>query len=174
MISLSQPDETLGQSDGQLTVFSEPGEGSTFTIPLPRSEPQSSASPRAAGGGARILVVEDERIVRRLVVEILESFGYDVAEARGPQQALVICADASFDLMVTDIVMPGGDGPELARAAVSRQPNMRVLYTSGYTPQSIAHLDLQGSQTAFLPKPFSASELAAHVRGLLDLQNDPG
>ena len=56
-----------------------------------------------------------------------------------------------------------------AGAAVTRQPNMRVLYTSGYTPQSIAHLDLEGSQTAFLPKPFSASELAQHVRRLLDL-----
>ena len=170
MRSLSAPAETTGQSDGQLTVFSEPDENSTFTIPLPRSEPQPSSMPPTVGGGERILVVEDERIVRRLVVEILESFGYEVAEARGPQQALVICADASFDLMVTDIVMPGGDGPELARDAVKSQPNLRILYTSGYTPQSTARLALEGSQTAFLPKPFTADDLAGRVRGLLDLR----
>jgi PAS domain S-box-containing protein len=178
-LGLSTAYGTITQSGGQLTVASEPGEGTTFTIYLPRSEAQLSVLPplvttsQPGVSGERILVVEDEDIVRRLVVEILESFGYEVVEARNPQEALVLCAGAAFDLMVTDVVMPGGDGSALARAAVSRQPNMRVLYTSGYTPQSIAHLDLEGSQTAFLPKPFSASELAAHVRGLLDLQNDP-
>ncbi|MDX6425733.1 MAG: hypothetical protein QOD52_1138 [Gaiellaceae bacterium] len=128
---------------------------------------------RPATGGERVLVVEDERVVRRLVVEILESFGYDVAEARSPQQALAICAGAPFDLMVTDVVMPGGDGPTLARDALKRQPELRVLYTSGYTPKSTAHFELEGGLTAFLPKPFGATELAGHVRGLLDLQHDP-
>jgi two-component system cell cycle sensor histidine kinase/response regulator CckA len=174
-LGLSTAYGTITQSGGQLTVASEPGEGTTFTIYLPRSDAQVSVlppivtTPHPVGSGERILVVEDEKIVRHLVVEILESFGYEVVEARNPQEALVICAGATFDLMVTDVVMPGGDGSALARAAVTRQPNMRVLYTSGYTPQSIAHLDLEGSQTAFLPKPFSASELAEHVRGLLDL-----
>jgi CheY-like chemotaxis protein len=128
---------------------------------------------RPATGGERVLVVEDERVVRRLVVEILESFGYDVAEARSPQQALAICAGAPFDLMVTDVVMPGGDGPTLARDALKRQPALRVLYTSGYTPRSTARFELEGGLTAFLPKPFGATELAGHVRGLLDLQHDP-
>jgi two-component system cell cycle sensor histidine kinase/response regulator CckA len=177
-LGLSTAYGTITQSGGQLTVVSAPGEGTTFTIHLPHSKSQVSPLPptltpsKPLGAGERILVVEDEGMVRRLVVEILESFGYEVVEARNPQEALVICAGASFDLMVTDVVMPGGDGSSLARAAVTRQPNMRVLYTSGYTPQSIAHLDLEGSLTAFLPKPFSASELAQHVRGLLDLQND--
>jgi CheY-like chemotaxis protein len=147
------------------------------SLALPWSEPKTPAVPRPPAasqpdgrGRERILVVEDERVVRRLVVEILESFGYDVAEAYCPQQALAICADASFDLMVTDIVMPGGDGPELARDAVKRQPNLRILYTSGYTPQSTARIVLEGSRTAFLPKPFTAADLAGQVRGLLDLQ----
>jgi two-component system cell cycle sensor histidine kinase/response regulator CckA len=161
-------DRTISQSDGQLTVFNEPGEASTFTIPLP----PSPSHPRPAPRRERVLVVEDERVVRRLVVEMLESFGYDVAEARSPQQALVICASAPFDLMVTDVVMPGGDGPALARDALKRQPEMRVLYTSGHTPKSTAHFELEGSRTAFLPKPFGATELAGHVRSLLDLPND--
>jgi signal transduction histidine kinase len=174
-LGLSTAYGTITQSGGQLSVISAPGEGTTFTIYLPQSDSQVSALPptitasRPLGAGERILVVEDEDMVRRLVVEILESFGYEVVQARNPQEALALCAGATFDLMVTDVVMPGGDGSSLARAAVTRQPNMRVLYTSGYTPQSIAHLDLEGSQTAFLPKPFSAYELAQHVRGLLDL-----
>jgi CheY-like chemotaxis protein len=174
-LGLSTAYGTITQSGGQLTVASEPGDGTTFTIYLPRSEARVSALPpvvttsHPVGSGERILVVEDENMVRRLIVEILESFGYEVVEARNAQEALRTCAGSTFDLMVTDIVMPGGDGSALARAAVARQPNMRVLYTSGYTPQSIAQLDLEGSQTAFLPKPFGASELAEHVRGLLDL-----
>ncbi|HEV7642050.1 MAG TPA: ATP-binding protein [Gaiellaceae bacterium] len=179
-LGLSTAYGTITQSGGQLTVVSEPGEGTTFTIYLPRSElqvtplPPTRTHPQPAGAGERILVVEDEDIVRRLVVEILESFDYEVVQARNPQEALVICAGSSFDLMVTDVVMPGGDGTSLARAAVTRQPNMRVLYTSGYTPQSIAHLELEGGKTAFLPKPFSAAQLAEQVRGLLDLQHDSG
>jgi two-component system cell cycle sensor histidine kinase/response regulator CckA len=174
-LGLSTAYGTITQSGGQLSVISAPGEGTTFTIYLPHSDSQVSPLPptitasRPLGAGERILVVEDEDMVRRLVVEILESFGYELVQARNPQEALALCADATFDLMVTDVVMPGGDGSSLARAAVTRQPNMRVLYTSGYTPQSIAHLDLEGSQTAFLPKPFSASDLAQHVRALLDL-----
>jgi CheY-like chemotaxis protein len=174
-LGLSTAYGTITQSGGQLSVISAPGEGTTFTIYLPHSDSQVSPLPppitasRPHGAGERILVVEDEDMVRRLVVEILESFGYELVQARNPQEALALCADATFDLMVTDVVMPGGDGSSLARAAVTRQPNMRVLYTSGYTPQSIAHLDLEGSQTAFLPKPFSASDLAQHVRALLDL-----
>jgi signal transduction histidine kinase len=174
-LGLSTAYGTITQSGGQLSVISAPGVGTTFTIYLPHSDSQVSSLPptvtasQPLGGGERILVVEDEDMVRRLIVEILESFGYEVVQARNPQEALALCTSATFDLMVTDVVMPGGDGSSLARAAVTHQPNMRVLYTSGYTPQSIAHLDLEGSRTAFLPKPFSACELAQHVRGLLDL-----
>jgi signal transduction histidine kinase len=174
-LGLSTAYGTITQSGGQLSVISAPGVGTTFTIYLPHSDSQVSSPPptvtesQPLGAGERILVVEDDDMVRRLVVEILESFGYEVVQACNPQEALALCGSATFDLMVTDVVMPGGDGSSLARAAVTHQPNMRVLYTSGYTSQSIAHLDLEGSQTAFLPKPFSASELAQHVRGLLDL-----
>jgi two-component system cell cycle sensor histidine kinase/response regulator CckA len=173
-LGLSTAYGTISQSGGHIDVTSEPGEGTTFTLYLPRSDAQvvpsrdaASSEPRS-GGGERILVVEDEETVRRLIVRMLESYGYDLVEARNPQEALVICAAGRFDLMVTDVVMPGGDGPALARAAAERQPGLRVLYTSGYMPRSIAHLDLQGSETAFLPKPFSSDELANQVREILD------
>ena len=123
---------------------------------------------RPLGGAERLLVVDDESTVRRLVVMMLEAYGYDVAEAAGMQQALVLCAAAPFDLMVTDMVMPGGDGSTLARAAVMQQPHLRVLYTSAYTPESIPRLELEGTETGFLGKPFSAEALARNVRGLLD------
>jgi CheY-like chemotaxis protein len=119
-------------------------------------------------GTERLLVVEDEATVRRLVVTMLESYGYEVAEAPNMEQALALCAAERFDLMVTDMVMPGGDGSMLARAAVTHQPDLRVLYTSAYTPESIPRLELEGTETAFLGKPFTAEVLARTVRLLLD------
>jgi PAS domain S-box-containing protein len=175
-LGLSMAYGTVNQSGGHIELSSEPGAGTTFQIYLPHSDlrvalPQEGQLPGLRTGGAeRILVVEDEELVRNLVAMILESNGYQVVQARDPREALLLCADDRFDLLLTDIVMPGGDGASLARAVVALNPKTRVLYTSGYAPDSIDRLEIEGSETAFLGKPYPADELARVVRKLLDLQ----
>ena len=98
---------------------------------------------------------------------MLNAKGYQVVDAPNADEALLHCAGERFDLMITDMVMPGHDGPTLARAAIALQPGLPVLYMSGYTQESIAHLDLEGSKTGFLSKPFTANELAHSIQDLL-------
>ena len=173
-LGLSTAHGTIGQSGGDICVASAPGEGTTFTIRLPRSNkplPTRRArnpSPLSSAGGERILLVEDEDTVRRLVLDILRSCHYDVVEARNPEEALALCTSEAFDLMLTDIVMPGRSGTALAREIVVRQPDIRVLFMSGYNPEPSEGLELDGRTTAFLAKPFSPDRLARAIRELLD------
>ena len=99
---------------------------------------------------------------------VLTSNAYDVVEARNAHEALALCAGGRFDLMVTDIVMPDGNGYELARDAVALQPHMPVLYISGYQPDTLTQIDIEGIETTFLPKPFNNDEITQAVRDLLD------
>jgi signal transduction histidine kinase len=173
-LGLSTAHGTIGQSGGDISVVSAPGEGTTFTIHLPRSNKPlptrraKNPSPLSDAGGERILLVEDDDTVRRLVLDILRSCRYDVVEARNPEEALVLCTSEAFDLMLTDIVMPGGNGTTLAREIVLRQPDIRVLFMSGYNPEPSEGLELDGGTTAFLAKPFSPDRLARAIRELLD------
>lgn len=165
---------SIGQSGGQIEATSTPNEGTTFTIYLPRSPDPVSQQPVAAirltasVGGERILVVDDDDSVRRLIVMVLTSNAYDVVEARNAHEALALCAGERFDLMVTDIVMPDGNGYELARDAVALQRHMPVLYISGYQPDTLTQIDIEGIETTFLPKPFNNDEITQAVRDLLD------
>ncbi len=173
-LGLSTSLGTVTQSGGHMDVASALGEGTTVTVYLPRVEaaPRQSgemahAQP-ATGGGERILIVEDELAVRSLMVGMLETLGYDVVEARDAETALAQLAAAPFDLLVTDIVMPGDDGVTLARLAVARQPRLRTLFVSGYTPDSVPDLTVGTAETAFLPKPFDVQLLGRSVREVLD------
>jgi CheY-like chemotaxis protein len=102
------------------------------------------------------------------VLDILTSCRYDVVEARNPEEALALCTSEAFDLMLTDIVMPGRNGTTLAREIVMRRPDIRVLFMSGYNPEPSEGIELDGSTTAFLAKPFSPDRLARAIRELLD------
>jgi PAS domain S-box-containing protein len=171
-LGLSTAYGTISQSGGHIDASSAPGEGTTMTVYLPRSEraiPAERAATAAAagGGGERILVVEDEVNVRHLVVAMLKAKGYQVVDAPNAEEALLHCAGERFDLMITDMVMPGDDGPTLARAAIALQPGLPVLYMSGYTQESFASLDLESSPTGFVSKPFTSNELAERVQDLL-------
>ncbi len=120
-------------------------------------------------GSETILLVEDEKAVRKLAREFLENTGYTVLEAEGPAEAMQLSAQhrGPIHLMVTDVIMPHMSGHELAQQMASVRPKMKVLYISGYTDNSIAQHGVLGRGTFFLQKPFSLDALARKMRQLL-------
>jgi len=168
------------QSGGMIEVDSAPGMGSSFRIWLPRvdaavEDSSTAPSPKPPSGSETILLVEDEAVVRELVAEILETSGYSVLQAGDGPSALELLrrhADP-VDLLVTDVVMPGMSGPEVAQAVTAMRPGTQVLYTSGYTDSAIGHHGVLEPGIAFLQKPFSADDLTRKVRQLLDEQPAP-
>jgi len=164
------------QSGGTIEVDTAPGMGSSFRIWLPRARVPAElpvAVPAAAAprmGDETILLVEDETVVRHLVAEILENNGYTVMQAGDGPSALELLRRHSgkLDLLLTDVVMPGMSGPEVAQAVTSMRPGTQVLYTSGYTDSAIGHHGVLEPGIAFLQKPFSADDLTRKVRVLLD------
>jgi CheY-like chemotaxis protein len=164
----------VAQSGGAIDVTSEPGAGATFTVYLPQLS-REEAGPRHAeaaavrGGTETILLAEDEAPVRALARVILERAGYTVVEAATPAEAAMRSESMpSIDLLLTDVVMPGGTGPELFRRLSADRPSMRVLFMSGYAEQDLFDRAAVTHQGAFLAKPFSKQELMLRVRETLD------
>ena len=164
------------QSGGNIWVYSEPGHGTTFKVYLPRELSAKETAERGpqvttgAAGAETILVVEDEGAVRNLAKRILDGAGYTVLTAANGGEALGICGkqQGSVGLVLTDVVMPGMNGKELADRLASLCPNLRVLYMSGYTDDAIVHRGVLAPGTHFIGKPFNAADLTRMVREVLD------
>jgi PAS domain S-box-containing protein len=176
-LGLSQVYGFVKQSGGHVKIYSEPGCGTTVKIYLPRQAagPQDSdvagAAPLLPSGEHReiVLVVEDEPAVRALSVEVMSELGYHVLEAEGAAAALrLIETHPDIALLFTDVVMPEVNGRKLADEALRRRPNLKVLFTTGYTQNAVVHNGVLDAGVELIGKPFTIEELATKVRAVLD------
>ncbi len=165
------------QSNGHISIYSEVGRGTTLRIYLPRSveaitQPESSADvPRVQGGSELILLVEDNELVRKFGQDMLKSLGYSVLSASDGRSALAILQERrDVRLLFTDVVMPGMGGHELAKQAQKLHPGIKVLYTSGYTQDSMIHNGKLDADVTLLEKPYNKSALATKLREVLSSQ----
>ena len=160
------------QSGGYIWVYSEPKWGTTFKIYLPAATSASEAATSkpetfiSAGGWETVLLVEDEEMVRELASSVLQQYGYQVLAAADPEEAVRLSEgyEGPIHLLLTDVVMPGMSGRELAELLHPRYPEMKVLYISGYAENAISHHGVLDPGIAFLAKPFSPKVLANRVQ----------
>ncbi|GAB4442301.1 MAG: hypothetical protein Fur0044_38720 [Anaerolineae bacterium] len=164
------------QSGGHITVYSEPGQGTTFKIYLPATESPATpltpppTQPSTRTGTETILLVEDDEMVRHLVQRELQAEGYTVIEANAGDKALALVKqhEGEIDLLLTDVVMPQMSGRELAQQLKEFYPQLKVLFISGYTSDSVVRRGLLTAEIEFLPKPFSLGKLASKIREVLE------
>ena len=175
-LGLSVVQGIVEQSGGHIEVNSLPGLGTTFKLYLPAvGEPLTTASQnaptkRSKGSGEKILLVEDEESVRDVTSHLLERLGYRVLEASSGEEALRL-AEASrekIELLITDLVMPGINGRQLADSLRIRDPRLKVLFQSGYTADAVVHHGIVDAERTFLQKPFKLEALDKKVREILD------
>ena len=178
-LGLSQVYGFIKQSGGHAKIYSEPGLGTTVKLYLPRyvgtkidsdvEEPVLKAETGHAKAGEVILVVEDDEKIRFLSVEALRDFGYTVVQAGDASQALALLAvTPRVDLLFTDIVMPDMNGRQLADSARKSRPDLKVLYTTGFTRNAVVHNGVLDPGVALISKPFTVDDLAIKVRLVLD------
>jgi signal transduction histidine kinase len=160
------------QSNGHVKIYSEPGHGTTVKLYLPQASSREEARADEAGAGTAeggdesILIVEDDALVREYVVTQIQRLGYETLAARNAAEALeTIDSSRRIDLLFTDVIMPGGmNGRQLATKALKRRPELKVLYTSGYTENAIVHHGRLDAGVLLLAKPYVSADLARMIR----------
>jgi PAS domain S-box-containing protein len=180
-LGLSTVFGVVKQSKGRISVISEPGRGTTFTIYLPsvpdrpEAEVARQAQPETLRGTETVLLVEDEQMVRRAVRDVLQRNGYRVLVASNAGEALLISEQHTgfIHLLLTDVVMPRMSGPDLVERLDPWHPEMKVLYVSGYTDNAIAEHGVPDPGVALLQKPFSVESLLQKVRQVLAIPKVP-
>ncbi len=176
-LGLSQVYGFIKQSGGHVKIYSEVGVGTTVKLYFPRlSQPKGSTSPEPApstalmpnGKGQLVLVVEDDDDVRRLTVDILTELGFTVVPANGAEEALrLLPQHPETVLLMTDVVMPGMNGRKLAEKVRAQRPNIKVLFTTGYTRNAIVHNGILDEDVELIIKPYSLEALAAKLARIL-------
>jgi CheY-like chemotaxis protein len=169
------------QCGGSIWVYSQPGQGTNFSIYLPRIEPSGTAQNEPAQatptvrGTETLLVVEDQDQLRKMTVRVLQDHGYKVLEAADPDGALLHATSyaGTIHLLLTDVVMPGMTGPELADRIKPLRPAMEVVFMSGYSERALLDRQAIEAAGAYLAKPFSPKSLAVKVREVLDSTRAP-
>jgi PAS domain S-box-containing protein len=182
-LGLASVQGIVARSGGSVEVYSEPGRGTAFKVYFPEVDATVSAStvptavPAPLVGTETILIVDDAEPIRILARRLLERQGYRVLLAGGAADAMrVFRQDGTIDVLLTDVVMPDGSGPDLARKLVELRPSLQVIYMSGYTEDTIVRHGVLLPGIAFLPKPFTAESLGRKVRSVVDssTQTDAG
>jgi CheY-like chemotaxis protein len=163
----------IKQSAGHIMIYSEEGHGTTIKMYLPPATGTALAAEPASktavmGGHETILVVEDDALVRNYVLTQLHSLGYVTLDAGNAGEALAIVgAGKNFDLLFTDVIMPGLNGRQLANEIFKARPNLKVLFTSGYTENAIIHHGRLDEGVLLLAKPYRKSDMAIMIRKAL-------
>jgi CheY-like chemotaxis protein len=166
------------QSEGHLKIYSEQGQGTTIKIYLPRhrgsaldQESADTAEPPRAEAGETVLVVEDEPVIRDLIVEVLRDLGYRALEAAdGPSGLKILQTRERIDLVVTDVGLPGLNGRQLADHARERRPDLKVLFITGYAENATIASGFLEPGMEMITKPFAVEALATKVRLMLERQ----
>ncbi len=175
-LGLSAVHGVVSQSGGHIDVTSKPGVGTCVNLYLPQekmpldSTSQQSKPSSPKNGTETILLVEDENAVRNIVRIVLTRYGYKVLEAADGNQALEIVRtyEQPIHMLLTDVVMPGMHGPEVAKAVVNKMPSIRVIFMSGYVDDARTREGLADATASFIQKPFTSEDLAHKVRAILD------
>jgi CheY-like chemotaxis protein len=179
-LGLSTVYGVVKQNNGFIDVYSEPGKGTTFKIYFPRQAGMSDKIEKKpteiehVGGNEVVLLVEDEPGVREMSKAMLEELGYKVFAEGSPDAAIqrVEKHAGAFDLLITDVVMPGMNGRELERHLRMHYPDIKVLFMSGYTADVIAHRGVLDDGVQFIQKPFSMKGLGTKIRNIMDSGTD--
>jgi CheY-like chemotaxis protein len=165
------------QNGGHIWVYSEPGQGTTFKICLPRTEAEAedlkaesdALVGRHMGNGETVLVVDDDALVRRITADVLRWIEYDVIEAASGESALAVVREHAgpIHLVISDVIMPGMRGPELVAQIAKLHPEIRAMFISGYTANALGDKEVDCSGIELLEKPFMPGKLARTVREVL-------
>jgi CheY-like chemotaxis protein len=179
-LGLSQVYGFMKQSGGHVKIYSERGEGTTIKLYLPRHDGDDASIPQDIEGisdrgqGETILIVEDDDGVRQYASEILRDLNYQILEARDAASALkLLDADKPFDLLLTDVVLPGKNGRELATEIEKRRPGIKIIFMTGYSRNAIVHHGRLDRGTELITKPLIEGVLARKIRQVLDAPASP-